>query len=1240
MLMNPTPQATLTRRLLLALTCTMAMAPSAWSQTTAEADAAKADADAKAANLPVTNTPARADDKLVLSPFVVTTEKDSGYYAENTLMGSRLNSKISDLAASITVVTKQQLEDTGALDINDVFRYESNTEGASTYTPVALNRNNLTDNIGGYSGDDGKSFGIATANRVRGLGSVDTAQNNYPTIPRLAFDSYNTNSVEISRGPNSMLFGTGAASGIINQSSASAVLGQQRTQVQLRGGSFDAWRISMNTNVPIGDKLAIFVAGLYDSRGFQRKPSSDIYRRQYGAITYQPFKKTLITASAEHYDNHNNRPNFLPPQDRVTPWLKAGRPVFDPTTQIFTFLDGGATKGPYLNSTLDARFVNGVTPPNDAALTTVPLGTVTNPFYIPGLAFLPGRQTLFYNDTQEVGFWVPNASTGGGTFGTVVNGVTGALPAAANQTQAQRVLVATRYVMTAADVIPVPPASTGATGYGTWILPHLTNQAIYDWTKYNISGNNYGDQKASTFNIELQQQILPNLNLSAGWFRQEFEEYTHYGLGQANQAPRLYVDVNKLNLDGTPNPFYGSPYVFDSQADTFYLPESNDNKRVMLSYELDLTNRNGWTRFLGRHRFLGLMSRQEQWKNNLRYRLSYTAGDGRFLPNLTTTPANNFSFAGNAANIQRIFYLGQNQTGTVTKGLSPVGEPGYGGPTHSALSFYNWNTGAWSKTDMTYDMNLFIAGANYGVSTRDTDSKSFAWQGYLWEERIIPTMGWRQDEVEIAAFNNRDASGALLTTPTTYTAGIASASIANNLSAPLKFSGTTKTRGVVARLFKGWPGIERRANEGSVVADLVRNLGLHYNESDNFNPPAGIQVDFFNNPLPKPSGKGKDYGVQIAMFNNKLVARLNWYEASNDNAISSGANTVVGRLQRIDTVSARRWAEYVVRIRSGQNPTTENDFDNNTTRPLSQTQQDAIRDLQWGSFALKDFRWPNYGAASINSTESNESKGKELQLTYNPMRNWTIKWTVGQQQSQYSKVGPEVSAWIDFRKPQWQALVANDIPNVITRFDGNRLFLQNFWNGYGFTQAFPQGEAGNAQGLNDAASNTAGAINTPATTYTSIVEAVLFPVIAQQNTRAANQREWSTTILSSYTIQKGRLKGFTFGGQYNWQDKAVAGYQSLLDPTTYARPNATTANIVFPDLTKPIFTPAIDSIDLFASYRRKIFSDKVNMRIQVNVRDVMENGGLQAVVFNQDGSPAQYRIKDPRTWFVTTTFDF
>ena len=1219
--MNLTPQAHLTRRLLLALAGALAMTPAAWSQT-AQTDETKAKADAAAANAPAVESNKPADDKVTLTPFVVTTSKDSGYYAENTLAGSRLNSNLRDLAASITVVTKQQLDDTGALDINDVFLYEANTEGASTYTPVALNRSNLTDNIGGYSGDDGSSFGIATANRVRGLGRVDTAQNNYPTIARLAFDSYNTNSVEISRGPNSMLFGTGAPAGIVNQSSATAVLGRQSTEVQLRGGSFGAWRVSANANIPLGDKLAIFIAGLYDSRGFERKPSSDIYRRQYAAITWQPFKKTIITGNYEHYDNYNNRPNFLPPQDRVTPWLNAGKPGWDPTTQLVTFANG-SVKGPYLNSTLDARYVPGVTPSADANLTTT-----GQPFFIDGLGFLAGRQTLYFDDGNLIAFWVNAGSSGGNTS-------TG-LPADAGRTQAQRVIVASRYTLSSAPLVPIPPASTGANAYGAWVLPHLTNQSIYDWTQYNISGANYGTQQANTMNVDLQQQILPGLNFTAGWFRQTFDEWTHYGLGQANQAPRLYVDTNTKNLDGTPNPHFGSPFVFDSQEDSFHLPETNDNLRAMLSYEVDFTSHEGWTRFLGRHRFLGLASSQDQWRNNLRYRLSYKGGDSRFLPTaaaLAAAGSGRQSWGLNAANIQRYYYLSDgNTSGVVTKGLIAPGDPGFGGVSNGSLRLFDFPSGNWQNQNMDFDLNLIYAGANYGVSTRKTRSQSFAWQGYLWDERILPTVGWRKDSLKLQAYLQGTLTNADL-----YSGGYGVDGQWNHLGNEFPFEGTTTTKGVVVRPFKGWSSIDRRAREGSFIADVLEGLQFHYNTSDNFNAPGSVTVDFFNKVLPVPAGQGKDYGFGLSMFNNKLVMRLNWYEATNQNALSNAANTVVGRVQRIDTASTHRWAEYVVRIRSGQNPTTENDFDNNTTHPLSAAQQAAITSLMWGSFSLADYNWPNNYVGTVNSTENNLSKGKELQLTYNPLPNWTMKVTGAQNRASYNAVGKELQDWLAFRKPVWMSLTAPDLPNEITRFDGNKLLLSNFWNGYGFTQGYPQGTA---SAFNDAPSNTAGGTGTPSSTYSSIVEAVYFPVLAKQGQQSDNLRQYSVNFSTNYTFNKGRWKGFSIGGSYRWQDKAIAGYQSLLDPTTYAHPNATTTQIIFPDLNKPIYTPPITAVDLWLAYTRKIFSDKVRLKVQLNVRDALESGGLQAVVFNQDGSPAQYRIKDPRSWFVTTTFDF
>src|SRR5208283_3079314 len=102
-------------------------------------------------------------------------------FAANTLAGTRLNNNIADLPSSITVVTKQQLEDTSSQNINDVFRYEANTQGASTYTPTAgtsATRSNVSDSLQGsggtqsFAGTVGYNSAIDTGNRVRGLAAA------------------------------------------------------------------------------------------------------------------------------------------------------------------------------------------------------------------------------------------------------------------------------------------------------------------------------------------------------------------------------------------------------------------------------------------------------------------------------------------------------------------------------------------------------------------------------------------------------------------------------------------------------------------------------------------------------------------------------------------------------------------------------------------------------------------------------------------------------------------------------------------------------------------------------------------------------------------------------------------------------------------------------------------------------------------------------------------------------------
>jgi hypothetical protein len=1148
-----------------------------------------------------------SDGVVALNPFTVSSEKDSGYYAQNTLFGSRLNSNIGDLAASITVVTKQQLEDTGAVDINDVFLYEANTEGAGTYTPTLLNRGTARDGIAGYSNDDGIPFGIATANRVRGLGSADTSQNGYPTMSRLIFDSYNTNSVEISRGPNSLLFGTGGASGVVNQSTSEAVLNQRHATLTLRGGSFGAWRASLGVNVPVGRKFAVFAAALYDEKGFQRKPSSETTRRQTIAMTYKPFAKTKITGSFEHYDNYNNRPNYAMPTDIVTPWIKAGRPSFDPTTQLVTIQATGQVLGPYLVDTRDPRFVSAtVSPVGDGAIS----GT-TSAFYVPGITF-PGRQRIRYDDGRIVDFWVDSALAGGGATALPLSVY--AAPAVTARTAAQWLAASARYTTSALPQNPRPPASTGATQYGNWYEVSVTDKSIYDWTKYNIQGANYGTQQAKTFNLEFQQQILPNLNFQVGWFRQEMEENTHYGLGQVNDALRLFVDTNTKLLDGSPNPYYGTPYVQDWQADDFSRPEINNNLRAMLAYELDLGKNQGWLRYLGKHRFSGLGSRQTTHLMNLRYRLSFNGGDPRFLPAQATTGAA-FNWSGSPT-IARYYYLGQGSNGVVTQGIEAPGAPKFGGADHATLRFYNWNTSSYSNAEMAFQNNALYAGNANGVTAKKIDSRSFSWQAYLWQDRLLPTFGWRNDKLQIRQKGPQPVTAAL------YPFGSGTDQYAGILGNPYYVQGSTKTLGGVVKPFLGWKPIDEAAERGKLWATLLRGSSFHYNQSSNFNAPPSVQYDFFGVPLGKPQGHGKDYGFGISMFKNKLVARLNWYEATDENSPAAIASTVTGRTVRIDNSSGLDWARKVVRVRNGQSPSDPN-FDNNTVFPLTDAMATEIQAL-WGLPFSNTERWPAFGGPQGTST--NISKGKELQLTYNPTRSWTMKLTVGQQFATYQKALGELSEWIAFRKPQWEKMEAADLQTIYTLNNGNKMYLGKYWTGYGFS--------------GDAGSNTTGQTGSPSATYASIVEPGLFQLISQQGAKSPNLREWSSSFLSSYNFTEGKLKGVGVGGSLRWQDKAVAGYYGETDPSRYAHPSPGESSIVYPDLNRPIYLPAETHIDMWVSYTRKVFSDKVRMKVQLNVRDVTEKGGLQAILFNPDGSPAQYRIKDPRTFFATTTFDF
>ncbi len=221
-----------------------------------------------------------------MSPFTVNTDRDLGYQAENTLAGSRLNTQLRDTAGSISVFTKEFLDDVAITDISELLQYSVNSEmntnenqAGSEQNPV-VNAQSLTPNI-----------------LIRGL-TASLGMDYFTSITPT--DPYRVGRYEDSRGPNSILFGVGAPGGLLNQSSKIASTARDSAQVRYGTGSWGRNRTEVDGNkVLVKDRLAVSVAALDQENGGWRDFDFQDKERIFGSVTARPFRALTVTAMGE-----------------------------------------------------------------------------------------------------------------------------------------------------------------------------------------------------------------------------------------------------------------------------------------------------------------------------------------------------------------------------------------------------------------------------------------------------------------------------------------------------------------------------------------------------------------------------------------------------------------------------------------------------------------------------------------------------------------------------------------------------------------------------------------------------------------------------------------------------------------------------------------------------------------------------------------------------------------------------
>lgn len=760
-------------------------------------------------------------DVLTLSPFVVQSSNDEGYQATSTLAGSRIKTDLKDVAASVTVLTPELLDDLGAKDVASAMAFVAGAENDSTYhaEPVAA--------LGGANGYVGSDFGDNNNKsgviRVRGLGAASTTINFIDTIG--STDRYNTERVEFLRGANSILFGLAEPAGLVNSSTKLANTRKRATRIENKIDQFGSNRVMLDHNeVLIPGKLAIRAVGLINEQKYKVKTAFLRDQRGFLTATYQPFKGTTLRAYAESVDSDGRRPNNRTVQDNVSGWLQAYNTYAPQMTAV------QIAQAFYWDPTVPNA--DGIAPKTVFTLTngtTVDLGLIRRPL-----------------DTQANGTAL--IFSGNGQWFSPLDNIA--------------TLLAARTITGAAPTALTSRSQFARSGNAlenSAILradPQVTNQGIFPYETVEIGAlpGSYRKEKDKRYSLTIDQRITHDLYVSATAQR-ETRSYDQYFaiLSQTNQ---ISIDINQKLPDGRVNPNFLRPFIYGrniaERGDATYT-----NYLVQANYDFDFAKKTKSLGWLGSHRLTGVYTSAKKDTYGTRYHYQFDSDIPNVLP-AATTGAN--ATGQTDRYVMQLFYVGD----PVKVGDTSLRFTGFpdsvAQQTNRNYDYLYYNNlvspAAWqrSPTQLHVGEGLIPNAAIRTWQVVENSGEGVSLQSFFWKSRIVTLLGMRRDKVKSTLYTLKPDSGF----PFPALPG-SSRSDFLTTGSTFENSRTTATESVV---FK--------------VTDWLRLLA---NRSENFAATSPRQDNLYRAIAPR-TGKTDEIGIGVSLFHNKLDLKLTRYESS------------------------------------------------------------------------------------------------------------------------------------------------------------------------------------------------------------------------------------------------------------------------------------------------------------------------------------------------------------------------
>lgn len=227
-----------------------------------------------------TPAPTTATDEKVLQleKYLVTDRQDSAYKAATAITGTKTDTPLIQVPQAIQVITLEQIEDLGAIDITDLYPLMGSVTEFSYGGVSARGFRQEQTSYNGVNGSPYNEFGILTLNNVQ--------------------------QVEVLKGPVGLLYGDNEPGGMINIVTATP-RAEFGGSITARAGSFGLRGGEARVTGPLdAGKRLLYLANLsYTERdGFRDNFSSEALNAT-GALTWVVSPATRLTGEIEYIDS-------------------------------------------------------------------------------------------------------------------------------------------------------------------------------------------------------------------------------------------------------------------------------------------------------------------------------------------------------------------------------------------------------------------------------------------------------------------------------------------------------------------------------------------------------------------------------------------------------------------------------------------------------------------------------------------------------------------------------------------------------------------------------------------------------------------------------------------------------------------------------------------------------------------------------------------------------------------------